>query len=53
MTFTYIVCGSAVGQLIGLPGVGDDNHAARAVPEKFLRGLLATTLTGVAAKLVL
>jgi uncharacterized membrane protein YfcA len=36
-----------------LPGITIGSLAARAVPEKFLRGLLATTLTGVAAKLVL
>ncbi|MEO0317795.1 MAG: hypothetical protein RL404_1507 [Pseudomonadota bacterium] len=36
-----------------LPGITLGSFAARAVPEKFLRGLLATTLTGVAAKLVL
>ncbi len=36
-----------------LPGITLGSYAARAVPEKFLRGLLATTLTGVAAKLVL
>jgi uncharacterized protein len=40
--------------LIGsLPGITIGSLAARAVPEKFLRGLLATTLTLVAAKLVL
>ncbi len=40
--------------LIGsLPGITIGSMAARAVPEKFLRGLLATTLTIVAAKLVL
>jgi uncharacterized membrane protein YfcA len=40
--------------LIGsVPGITIGSLAARAVPEKFLRGLLATTLTGVAAKLVL
>lgn len=40
--------------LIGsVPGITIGALAARAVPEKFLRGLLATTLTGVAAKLVL
>ncbi|MDE2430114.1 MAG: sulfite exporter TauE/SafE family protein [Burkholderiales bacterium] len=39
--------------LIGsLPGITLGSMAARAVPEKFLRGLLATTLTLVAAKLV-
>ncbi|WP_188565431.1 sulfite exporter TauE/SafE family protein [Undibacterium terreum] len=36
-----------------LPGITLGSMAARAVPEKFLRGLLATTLTIVAAKLVL
>ena len=40
--------------LIGsLPGITLGSLAARAIPEKFLRLLLATTLTGVAAKLVL
>jgi len=40
--------------LIGsVPGITIGSLAARAVPEKFLRGLLATTLTGVAAKLLL
>jgi uncharacterized membrane protein YfcA len=40
--------------LIGsVPGITIGSLAARAVPEKFLRGLLATTLTGVAAKLVM
>lgn len=39
--------------LIGsVPGIILGSLAARAVPEKILRGLLATTLTGVAAKLV-
>ena len=36
-----------------VPGITLGSLAARSVPEKFLRGLLATTLTGVAAKLVL
>lgn len=36
-----------------LPGITLGSMAARAVPEKFLRGVLATTLTLVAAKLVL
>jgi uncharacterized membrane protein YfcA len=36
-----------------VPGITIGSLTARAVPEKFLRGLLATTLTGVAAKLVL
>lgn len=36
-----------------VPGIILGSWAARAVPEKFLRGLLATTLTGVALKLVL
>ena len=35
-----------------VPGITIGSLAARSVPEKFLRGLLATTLTGVAAKLV-
>jgi uncharacterized protein len=35
-----------------VPGITLGSLAAKAVPEKFLRGLLATTLTGVAAKLV-
>jgi uncharacterized membrane protein YfcA len=39
--------------LVGsVPGIVLGSLAARAVPEKLLRGLLATTLTGVAAKLV-
>ncbi|MGV8898736.1 MAG: sulfite exporter TauE/SafE family protein [Burkholderiaceae bacterium] len=36
-----------------VPGIMLGSWAARAVPEMFLRGLLATTLTGVALKLVL
>lgn len=36
-----------------LPGITLGSMAAKAVPEKFLRGILATTLTLVAAKLVL
>lgn len=40
--------------LVGsVPGITLGSLAARAVPEKILRALLATTLTGVAAKLVL
>jgi len=40
--------------LIGsVPGITLGAMAARKVPERFLRGLLATTLTGVAFKLVL
>ncbi|MEB0137718.1 MULTISPECIES: sulfite exporter TauE/SafE family protein [unclassified Undibacterium] len=35
-----------------LPGITIGSLAARAVPEKFLRGILATTLTLVAVKLV-
>ncbi len=35
-----------------LPGITIGSFAARAVPERFLRGLLAMTLTGVAVKLV-
>lgn len=39
--------------LIGsLPGITIGSLAAKAVPEKMLRVLLATTLTGVAAKLI-
>lgn len=39
--------------LIGsLPGITIGSLAARAVPEKILRALLATTLTGVAIKLI-
>ena len=39
--------------LIGsLPGITLGSWAARAVPERFLRGLLACTLTGVAVKLI-
>ena len=51
--------GSINWELLGMlllgsvPGITVGSLAARAVPEKFLRGLLATTLTGVAAKLVL
>jgi uncharacterized membrane protein YfcA len=36
-----------------VPGITIGSLAARAVPEKFLRGLLAITLTSVALKLVL
>jgi uncharacterized membrane protein YfcA len=35
-----------------VPGITIGSLAARAVPEKILRALLATTLTGVAAKMV-
>jgi uncharacterized membrane protein YfcA len=35
-----------------VPGITIGSLAAKAVPEKILRGLLATTLAGVAAKLV-
>lgn len=35
-----------------VPGITLGSWAARSVPERFLRGLLAMTLTGVAAKLV-
>jgi len=39
--------------LIGsVPGITLGSLAAKAIPEKFLRGLLATTLTGVAYKLI-
>ena len=36
-----------------VPGITIGSLASRSVPEKFLRGLLAATLTAVAAKLVL
>ncbi len=36
-----------------VPGITIGSLLARSVPETFLRGLLATALTGVAAKLVL
>lgn len=35
-----------------VPGITLGSWVARAVPERFLRGLLAMTLTGVAAKLI-
>jgi uncharacterized membrane protein YfcA len=35
-----------------VPGITLGSLAARAIPERFLRGLLATTLTGVAYKLI-
>jgi uncharacterized membrane protein YfcA len=39
--------------LIGsVPGITCGSWAARAMPARFLRGLLAATLTGVAAKLI-
>ncbi len=39
--------------LVGsVPGIMIGSYCARAVPERFLRGLLAATLTGVAAKLI-
>jgi uncharacterized membrane protein YfcA len=39
--------------LVGsVPGITLGSLAAKAVPERFLRALLATTLTGVAAKLI-
>jgi uncharacterized protein len=39
--------------LVGsVPGITIGSMAARAMPEKLMRGLLATTLTGVAAKMV-
>jgi uncharacterized membrane protein YfcA len=39
--------------LVGsVPGITIGSWLARAVPERFLRGLLATTLTGIAFKLV-
>lgn len=40
--------------LIGsIPGIALGSYLSRAVPERFLRGVLATTLTAVAAKLVM
>jgi uncharacterized membrane protein YfcA len=50
--------GSINWELLGMlllgsvPGITLGSLAAKAVPEKFLRGLLAMTLTGVAVKLV-
>ena len=50
--------GSIDWQLLGsllvgsLPGITLGSWVARAVPERFLRGLLACTLTGVAVKLI-
>ncbi|TFW13224.1 sulfite exporter TauE/SafE family protein [Massilia arenosa] len=39
--------------LIGsLPGITIGSWAARSMPERFLRGVLAATLTGVAAKMI-
>jgi hypothetical protein len=35
-----------------VPGITIGSLAARAIPEKVLRGLLATTLTAVAVKLI-
>jgi uncharacterized protein len=35
-----------------VPGITIGSLAAKAVPEKILRGLLATTLTGIAVKMV-
>ena len=35
-----------------VPGITLGSLASKAVPEKILRALLATTLTGVAAKMV-
>jgi uncharacterized protein len=51
--------GSINGELLlmllvgSVPGITIGSFAARAVPERFLRGLLATALTGIAAKMVL
>lgn len=42
----------AILLLGSVPGIIIGSLAARAVPERILRGLLATTLTGVAAKLM-
>jgi uncharacterized membrane protein YfcA len=50
--------GSIDWQLLGslligsVPGITLGSWVARSVPERFLRGLLAVTLTGVAAKLI-
>jgi uncharacterized membrane protein YfcA len=45
---------SLLGALLlgSVPGITIGSFAARAVPEKFLRGLLAITLTSVALKLI-
>ncbi|WP_331130570.1 sulfite exporter TauE/SafE family protein [Limnobacter sp.] len=46
---------SLLGALLlgSIPGITVGSYLSRAVPEKFLRGVLATTLTAVAAKLVM
>ncbi len=42
-----------IALLIGsIPGISIGSYLSRSVPERFLRGVLATTLTAVAAKLV-
>ena len=51
---TLVTDGLWLGALLlgSVPGITIGSLAARAVPEKFLRGLLALTLTSVAFKLV-
>ncbi|WP_414674820.1 sulfite exporter TauE/SafE family protein [Limnobacter sp.] len=46
---------SLLGALLlgSIPGITIGSYLSRAVPERFLRGVLATTLTAVAAKLVM
>ena len=41
-----------IGRAGAVPGITLGSFAAKIVPEKILRGLLATTLTGVAVKMV-
>ena len=44
---------SFLSTLIGsVPGITIGSWFARSVPERFLRGLLAATLTGVAVKII-
>lgn len=49
-SINWILLGSLL--LGSIPGITIGSLAAKAVPDKILRGLLATTLTGVAIKLV-
>ncbi|MBC7499186.1 MAG: sulfite exporter TauE/SafE family protein, partial [Herminiimonas sp.] len=49
-SINWILLGSLL--LGSMPGITIGSLAAKAVPDKILRGLLATTLTGVAIKLV-
>jgi len=46
---------SLLGALLlgSIPGITVGSYLSRAIPEKWLRGVLATTLTAVAAKLVM